>query len=79
MGLLVPHGRRGQCHRPPDLTETDCAPSGAHSRMTNRIALWLAAIILLAILVDASAFDWRGILFLAGKFLELVQYVAFWR
>ncbi|MEZ5686139.1 MAG: hypothetical protein R3D78_09690 [Paracoccaceae bacterium] len=47
--------------------------------MTNRIALWLAAIILLAILVDASAFDWRGILFLAGKFLELVQYVAFWR
>ena len=47
--------------------------------MTNRIALWLAAVLILAVLVDAAAFDWGGILFLARKFLELVNYIAFWR
>ncbi|MDV7269614.1 hypothetical protein RYZ20_01735 [Thioclava sp. A2] len=47
--------------------------------MTNPIALWLGALVLIAALVDAFAFDWGGFLFLARKAVELIHYVAFWR
>ncbi|QPZ90752.1 hypothetical protein [Thioclava electrotropha] len=47
--------------------------------MTNRIALWLGALLILLILADVLADDGRILLFLAKKTADLVQYVAFWR
>lgn len=47
--------------------------------MTNPIAFWLGVLVLIAVLVDAVAFDWGGFLFLAHKIVELIHYVAFWR
>ena len=47
--------------------------------MTNRLALWLGALLILLILADVFADDGRILLFLAKKTADLVQYVAFWR
>ncbi|KEP69917.1 glyceraldehyde-3-phosphate dehydrogenase [Thioclava dalianensis] len=47
--------------------------------MTNRIALWLAATIVLLALADIFLDDGRVLLFLSKKILDLVQYIAFWR
>ena len=47
--------------------------------MTNRIALWLALILVAAIAVDVIVFDTEHLLFLARKFFALLDWVAFWR
>ncbi|MEZ5685044.1 MAG: hypothetical protein R3D78_03735 [Paracoccaceae bacterium] len=47
--------------------------------MNTQISIGLAALIFLALGVDAMAFDGQGSLFLAGKMVDLIQYVAFWR
>jgi len=47
--------------------------------MTNPIALWLAALIALALLVDALVFGGAGALFLARKTFLLIDWLAFWR
>ncbi|WP_164876082.1 hypothetical protein [Falsirhodobacter deserti] len=46
--------------------------------MTNKVALWLAAIIIAAIVIDVQA-EWGGVTFLMRKFLKLVDWVEFWR
>ena len=46
--------------------------------MTNRVALILAGIILALVAVDL-AFGWGGTLFLARRFDDLVEWLAFWR
>ena len=46
--------------------------------MTNRIALVLAALILALVVADL-AFDLCGTLFLARRFADLVEWLAFWR
>ena len=46
--------------------------------MTNRIALVLAALILALVAVDL-ALGWGGTLFLARRFADLVEWLAFWR
>jgi hypothetical protein len=46
--------------------------------MTNRIALVLAALILALVAADLAA-GWGGTLFLARRFAELVEWLAFWR
>ncbi|WP_038147151.1 hypothetical protein [Thioclava atlantica] len=47
--------------------------------MTNRIALWLAAIIIILIAADAFFDEGRILLFLAKETADLIEYVAFWR
>ncbi|WP_375173308.1 hypothetical protein [Pseudooceanicola sp.] len=47
--------------------------------MTNRIAIALAMIIVALLLVDWQWFDGANSLFLARKFAELLEWVAFWR
>jgi hypothetical protein len=47
--------------------------------MTNTIALFLGLFLLAAIGLDLMANDGEALLFLARKFLHLVEWVAFWR
>lgn len=47
--------------------------------MTNQIAIGLGLLIVLALGLDAVLFDWANSVFLAKKFWNLMDYVAFWR
>lgn len=47
--------------------------------MTNKLAVYLGLVIVVAILVDLIAFDATYSVFLAKKFIELIDYIAFWR
>ncbi len=47
--------------------------------MTNRIALVLGLLILIALAVDIALVGTEHLVFLAKKFLELIEWVAFWR
>ncbi|MGR3551717.1 hypothetical protein [Pseudooceanicola sp.] len=47
--------------------------------MTNSIAFALAAIMAGLLVLDWQMFDWTNSLFLAQKFAELLEWVAFWR
>jgi hypothetical protein len=47
--------------------------------MTNTIALCLTLIIATLLAVDFFLYDWVNTTFLLRKFLELVEWLAFWR
>ena len=47
--------------------------------MTNRIALYLAVILALAIGADILLDEGRALMFMLHKFVDLVEWVAFWR
>jgi len=47
--------------------------------MTTKIAIWLGFFILMAIAVDWIAFGLSNSLFVARRWLELLEYIAFWR
>lgn len=47
--------------------------------MTNRIALVLGLIIAAAIVADAMVYGNQHLIFLAKKFAELIEWIAFWR
>ncbi len=47
--------------------------------MTNRLAIALALLILCFFIVDYFVYDLTNSVFLGRKFVELVDYVAFWR
>ena len=47
--------------------------------MTNVIAFWLGVILIAAAIADAALNDATVLLFVARKFLDLVEWVAFWR
>lgn len=47
--------------------------------MTNRIAIYLGAAIVIFLGVDFMLFDWHYTIFWARKFVELTEYIAFWR
>jgi hypothetical protein len=47
--------------------------------VTNRVALWLILIIAGASLADFTLNDGQSLFFLARKFLNLIEWVAFWR
>ncbi len=46
--------------------------------MTNRIAIWLGLIMAALVALDI-AMEWGGTLFLARKFVGLIQAAAVWR
>jgi hypothetical protein len=47
--------------------------------MTNKIAIVLAVIIVGLLVLDWQDYGWANSLFLARKFAELLEWVAFWR
>jgi len=47
--------------------------------MTNRIAIVLGLLILGGVAYDVLRNDLSGLLFLARKLMELIEYLAFWR
>ncbi len=47
--------------------------------MTNRIALVLGFLIVGAIMVDYFVYGTEHVLFLAKKFTDLIEWLAFWR
>jgi hypothetical protein len=47
--------------------------------LTNRIALWIGLILLAGSLADLALTGGSALGFLARKFLDLIEWVAFWR
>ncbi|MDF1855471.1 hypothetical protein [Pseudooceanicola sp.] len=47
--------------------------------MTNQIAIALGLILAFLLGIDALVFGWSNTLFLAKKFADLVEWIAFWR
>ncbi|WP_322889261.1 MULTISPECIES: hypothetical protein [unclassified Yoonia] len=47
--------------------------------MTNGIAIFLLVLIGAALAYDGLANDWRAFLFTMRKFVDLIEYLAFWR
>ena len=47
--------------------------------MTNRIALALGLLIVVLLALDRSYQDWAGTLFVARKFADMIEWLAFWR
>ena len=47
--------------------------------MTNRLAIWIAALVAGLIALDAMLNGWAASLFLARKFADLLWWLAFWR
>lgn len=47
--------------------------------MTNRIAVILGAIIVIALVLDWQWNDWTGSLYLSRKIADLIEWLAFWR
>ena len=47
--------------------------------MTNSIALILGMVLAACVAADAFLNDGMVLLFLARKFLELIEWIAFWR
>ncbi len=47
--------------------------------MTNSVALGLGAFILGAMVIDVAFFGAENLIFLGKKFLELIEWLAFWR
>ncbi|NIY73335.1 hypothetical protein HCZ30_12945 [Marivivens donghaensis] len=47
--------------------------------MSNKVAIWIAVLALLAIAVDNFYYGGSGIFFLMRKFIDLIDYFQFWR
>lgn len=47
--------------------------------MTNTIAAWLAGLIVLLLVGDIALYGTEHMLFLAKKFYDFIEWVAFWR
>ncbi|KII18203.1 MULTISPECIES: hypothetical protein [Phaeobacter] len=47
--------------------------------MTNKVALFLALLILIALAVDLSLYGSEHMVFLGKRLFELIDWIAFWR
>jgi len=47
--------------------------------MTNKLAVWLGALICIAILADILLEDGAALLFLLRKFAVFIEFLSFWR
>ncbi|ATG35789.1 MULTISPECIES: hypothetical protein [Phaeobacter] len=47
--------------------------------MTNKVALFLALLILTALAVDLSLYGSEHMVFLGKRLFELIDWIAFWR
>ena len=46
--------------------------------MTNTIALWIGLVLVAAIIADLALNGGSAMMFLARKFLDLIEWVDFW-
>ena len=78
MGLFLPDGRCGwRDGTAAALTGATSAPMG--TRVTDRIALSLGLLIVVAIGADLALNDASAMLFLLMKFADMIEWLAFWR
>ncbi|MGR3453143.1 hypothetical protein [Pseudooceanicola sp.] len=47
--------------------------------MTNQIAIAIGLLVAAFLAVDALVFGWANSLFLAKKFADMIEWLAFWR
>ena len=47
--------------------------------MTNRVALYLGAILIILIVMDILLFGTEHMIFLGKKLADLIEWMAFWR
>ncbi|WP_338547785.1 hypothetical protein [Roseovarius phycicola] len=47
--------------------------------MTNKTALFLGALVLIALLIDIVFLDMNGSLFLSRKLVDFIEWLKFWR
>ncbi len=47
--------------------------------MTNSLALWFGGILIAIFAVDYVFFDWALLIAFMRKFVEFIDFVAFWR
>lgn len=47
--------------------------------MTNRLAIVLGLILIIAITVDVMMYGSEHVIFLGKKLFELIEWIAFWR
>ncbi len=47
--------------------------------MTNRIALWLGAVLIGLIAIDVILFGTEQLVYLGRKMVDLIEWMAFWR
>jgi hypothetical protein len=47
--------------------------------LTDRIALWIGLILLAAIIADLALNGGAALNFLMRKFIDMIEWVAFWR
>ncbi len=47
--------------------------------MTNRIALWLGAVLIGLIAIDVILFGPEHLVYLGRKMVDLIEWMAFWR
>jgi hypothetical protein len=47
--------------------------------VTNRLAIILGSLLIAALVIDMILFGTEHVVFLAKKFTELIEWVAFWR
>ncbi len=47
--------------------------------MTNRLAIILGLILIIAITVDVMMYGSEHVIFLGKKLFELIEWIAFWR
>ena len=47
--------------------------------MTNKLALFLGALVLCALVFDAIVYDNSGAFFLARKLVDFIEWLKFWR
>jgi hypothetical protein len=75
MGLFRAYGRCRRHNGPLALNARGVTPDA----MTNPIAAFLAVLILVFLAYDGLRHDWESVVFLMRKFVELTEYLAFWR
>jgi hypothetical protein len=47
--------------------------------LTNRLAVWIGLILLVAGIADFTLNGGSAIIFLVRKFLDMIEWLAFWR
>ncbi|SFS12955.1 hypothetical protein SAMN05444714_1478 [Yoonia litorea] len=47
--------------------------------MTNRLAIWLILFVAALLAYDYYQFGWTNTVFLMRRFVDLIEWLAFWR
>lgn len=82
MGFLSADGRCCRSNGSPKLSVRGWAfaPSDAKPQyMTNKLALWLGALIAAFFLLDVFVLGWDTHIVIMRKLIALIDYIAFWR